>query len=100
MAKSYKLITEINLDKCKHGDILIGRHGAVMKYIGKIKFVPETSYPHKVQFISIPGEDVGKDSVGTRATNGYAFLNHKLPTDQDVIAIIRVKNTSTSKKGE
>lgn len=98
MAKSFKLITDINLDKCKPGDILIGRHGAVMEYIKKD--IIDNPYPHIVQFISIPGEDVGKDCFGTRATNGYAFLNHKLPTDQDVVAIIRLPKTSTVKKGK
>lgn len=84
-----QIITDnIDLRKCVKGDVLIGRHGAVMRYLRPL---PEKDYyDHAVEYVLVPGSEYTSFGNGSRTHDGHVFRNNRKPeTDQDVIAIIR-----------
>ena len=70
-----------DMNQCKEGDLLESIHGAKLKYSGK---EGTKSFPHLVQYLSIPGENVSGKSKGTRTNEGWVFDNSPLPIDHDI----------------
>jgi hypothetical protein len=70
--------TTIDLRKCEVGDILIGRSGAKLKYLGYTEGNP---YPHNVKYLT-PG--LGN---GSRTDEGFVFRFKRKDTDEDIVGI-------------
>lgn len=82
----------INLNTCNPGDLLISRHGAILKYVGPTdKNQPEGYFDHKVEYVMVDGElNTGQLGGGTRTNDGYVFRKNRKPeTDHDIVSIIR-----------
>ena len=75
----------INLNNCKKGDILISKHGAILKYLEPLP--EEHYYDHSVEYVYLEG-GLNKGNLGTRTDDGFVFKNKRLDTDHDIIAII------------
>ncbi len=74
----------VDLSRCKRGDILISALGGKLEYIEPL---PESDYfDHRVKYL---GEDLGE---GTRANDGYVFRKNRKPeTDHDIVRIIKLR---------
>lgn len=80
----------INLKGCKKGDILISRHGAILRYVKPLK--EEDYYDHEVEYVYLDG-NLNKGSLGngTRNDDGSVFKKNKMPLDHDIVEIIPLK---------
>lgn len=68
----------IDLSKCKPGDILVSKHGLKLEYVEPL---PVNDYfDHKVKYPD--------GSFGTRINNGMTYKNFPLPEDHDIVKII------------
>ena len=77
----------INLNNCKKGDILISKHGAILKYLEPLP--EEHYYDHSVEYVYLEEEFTqGKLGNGTRTNDGFVFKHNRLETDHDIVAII------------
>jgi hypothetical protein len=74
----------IDLKTCKPGDILISCHGKRFVYI---EYKPEQKYPHIIQCESEYQEKTNF-GWGTRLDDGKV-ANRSLPTDHDIIEIVK-----------
>ena len=73
----------IDLRTCEKGDLLVSKHGLMLKYV---QALPEENYfDHEVEYVGI---DCGN---GTRTHEGYVFRNKRLPEDHDIVKIISWK---------
>ena len=81
---------QIDLSKCKRGDTLIGRHGAILEYIAPTPYGNLTYLDHVVRYIKDKdGNRYKKDNFGTRTNDGYVFLKNRIEeTDEDIVKII------------
>ena len=73
----------IDLSICRPGDVLISSQGAILKYIDKLR--PNDYMDHKVQYIK--GDNIVKNSYGTRDVWGFAFKKNRQSDDHDIIEI-------------
>jgi hypothetical protein len=71
-------MVELDLKNARPGDKLLTVHGTVLTYI---RYEPTAYYPHIVEYEN--------GSRGSRMDNGQVFKNNRLPTDEDVVAIMR-----------
>jgi hypothetical protein len=80
----------IDLSKCKKGDILISRNGAILEYMRTTKDdSAENYYDHRVKYLIVDGEiNHGNLGEGTRTNDGFVFRKNRQPEDNDIIAII------------
>lgn len=88
MAKSTK---PVNLKLCKKGDILISRHGAILRYDSLItdEYLVKANLNHRVKYDK--NESLGiyvNNSYGTRTNDGRVFVNRPLPEDHDIAFVI------------
>lgn len=80
---------EVDLRKCKRGDILISKHGAKLMYIAPTPYENYRYLDHVVQYLEVPGgQKVMEGSFGTRTNDGLTYRNVRLPSDHDIVAII------------
>ncbi len=79
---------EIDLSICKRGDILVSKHGAILRYLEPLD--PEKDYyDHRVEYLCVDGEiNNNKFGSGTRNNDGSVFKTNKRPEDHDIIQII------------
>lgn len=80
---------EIDLRKCKAGDVLISKHGAKLVYVSHLG--EDNDYPHEVMFTEDFGEGedkVHKGSTGTRIDSGHVFKARREPFDHDIVKVI------------
>jgi hypothetical protein len=71
----------VDLRTCKPGDILISKFGLRLEYV---KALDESNYyDHEVKYLK---EGLGN---GTRTHNGWVFRYKRLPSDEDIVEIIR-----------
>ena len=89
-----RVSTDIDLRKCKPGDILICKHGAICEYVEEhgIAFAP---YQHYIKYIRYRDSEndiwiYPKDSHGTRTNEGLVGARQSLVHDADVILIIHM----------
>lgn len=80
----------IDLNKCKKGDILISKHGAILEYISPTdQDKPENYFDHKVKYLIVDGKYSDyKHGEGTRTNDGFVFKKNRLESDHDIISII------------
>jgi hypothetical protein len=80
----------IDLSKCKKGDILISTHGAKLEYIAPTPWRHLTYLDHVVRYIEdADGKSFGDESYGTRTNDGFAFATKRIPeTDHDIAKVI------------
>lgn len=84
---------KINLNECEEGDYLISSQGAILKYISKTPWENYNYLDHVVQFLrDIDGKSFGKNSYGTRTNDGFAYIKNRLPTDHNIVKIIKAKD--------
>ena len=69
----------VDLLKCHHGDILISKHGVILTYE---EYLPRLTYPHQVRYPD--------NSQGSRTDDGHVFKFKRLPSDEDIVAVIYV----------
>ena len=81
------LLKPVDLRTCKEGDILVSSQGAVLKYIRPTS--GNEYLDHFVQYIKMPDGTILNNSFGTRNHAGKVYVNNPLPTDHDIIHIIR-----------
>ena len=83
-----KIITmAVDLRKCVKGDILISKHGAILRYLGPTDELHY--YDHIVEYIFVDGEiNTGQLGNGTRLHDGYTFRKNRLETDHDIVSVI------------
>ena len=78
---------KVDLSQCKKGDILISKHGAILRYLEPLN--PEIDYyDHRVEYLFIFGEEVSKGNRGTRNNDGTTYKNKRLETDHDIVSVI------------
>ena len=84
---------EIDLRKCKKGDLLKSSQGAILKYISPTPYKQYKYLDHVVQYIKDKdGKSFGKDNYGTRTNDGYVFAKNRKPeTDHDIVEISEQK---------
>lgn len=68
----------IDLRTCIPGDQLISSHGMILTYI---EYCPEEFYPHRVMYPD--------GASGSRNDDGTVFKLKRLPSDHDIVAILR-----------
>ena len=73
----------INLNECTEGDVLISCHGAKLKYLRPT--ARHEYLDHVVEYTE--GEFEG--STGTRTDDGRVFKYNPLPTDHNIVEIIK-----------
>lgn len=78
----------VDLSICKKGDILISKHGAILRYLEPLN--PEKDYyDHIVEYIFLDGKiNEGGIGLGTRNNDGTVFKKNRLPEDHDIVQII------------
>jgi len=75
----------VDLRTCDKGDILISRHGKMLRYL-RPTYCGEY-LDHIVQYI----DKEGYKGLGSRTHDGYVFLKNRKPeTDHDIINIIKI----------
>lgn len=73
----------IDLRTCKKGDMLISSHGTKLRYVRPTK---ETEYlDHIVEYLD---PNLGN---GSRTHDGFVFKFNRLPTDENIVKIIKKK---------
>jgi len=86
----------IDLRTCKEGDILIGSHGAKLKYIAPTPWGYFNYLDHVVEYIEMADGSKPKDAYGynsycTRTHDGFVFQYNRIPeTDEDIVEIIHI----------
>lgn len=82
----------IDLSKCKKGDILISSQGAMLEYIAPTPWQHITYLDHVVRYIEDKdGKSFGKDCYGSRTNDGFVFKKSRMPdVDHDIVEIIHV----------
>ncbi len=70
--------TTIDLNTCKPGQKLRSVHGIILTYLGKTGY---PDYPHRVEYPN--------GGVGSRTDNGVVYFRKPLPTDHNIIEIIK-----------
>jgi len=69
----------VNLNECKKGDRLLSKHGWILTYVKKL---PEENYfDHLVRYPDGSG--------GTRTNEGMVARNRPLPTDHDIVYVLK-----------
>jgi hypothetical protein len=99
MARSTK---PVDLRLCKKGDILISRHGAILRYVKPTDedFMYNKGFTHLVKYDK--NEVLGihtSNSHGTRTNDGRVFVNKSLPEDHDIAFVIYLENKTNSTTG-
>lgn len=76
---------KVDLSKCKKGDILISKHGAILRYLEPLN--PEKDYyDHRVKYLWIDGfTSLGE---GTRNNDGTVFKHNRRDEDHDIVQVI------------
>jgi hypothetical protein len=78
---------KVDLNICKKGDILISKHGAILKYLEPLP--EEHYYDHRIEYLCLDGVlNEGQLGSGTRNNDGTVFKNKHLDTDHDIVSII------------
>jgi len=74
--------TTINLNDCKHGDILVSKHGMRLTYDKPTEH--GSYYDHVVLYPN--------GAIGTRTNDGHVYRNpiRRIPEDHDIVEIIKV----------
>ena len=80
----------VDLSKCKKGDILISSHGAKLEYISPTPWKHYTYLDHVVRYIEdADGNSYPEDNYGTRTNDGFVFAKKRIPeTDHDIVQVI------------
>lgn len=83
-------MTEIDLSKCKKGDILISTHGAVLEYLAPTPYVGMTYLEHVVRYLRNSNKmTITGNSYGTRTNDGFVFARNRKPeSDHDIAKVI------------
>lgn len=95
---------KVDLRTCKKGDILIGSHGAKLKYICPTPWGSFTYLDHVVEYIEMkdgtkPKDAYGLNNYGTRTHDGFVFAHNRDPEiDEDIIEIIPVDEPEIDEK--
>ena len=81
---------EIDLSKCKKGDILISTHGAVLKYLAPTPYNGICYLDHVVRYIRTPDNGILKTKcLGTRTNDGFVYAKNRMPeSDHDIAKVI------------
>ena len=88
---------KVDLRNCKKGDILISKHGAILRYLEPTE--EGNYYDHKIEYLFFEGEiNHGQLGNGTRTDDGYVFKHNRLETDHDIISIIPLEDWKKLKK--
>ena len=78
----------IDLSICEKGDILISKHGAILKYISPLP--KEDYYDHEIEYLYMPEFPLKtKLGNGTRTNEGFVFKNNRKEEDHDIVSIIK-----------
>lgn len=82
-------MNEIDLSKCKKGDILISSHGAKLEYISPTPYKHYRYLDHVVRYIEDKdGNSFGYECYGTRTNDGFVYAKNRMPEiDNDIIEI-------------
>ena len=81
---------KVDLRNCEQGDILIGACGAIMEYVSPTPHKHVNYLDHVVRYLHMPEIGVYDDNnLGSRTHDGYVFNNNRLPTDNDVVMVIK-----------
>lgn len=72
----------VDLNTCKPGDMLLTKQLSVVEYVRKLPV--GSFYDHEIRYLD------GQRGNGTRTNNGQVFWKNRLPTDEDIIAILPV----------
>jgi len=91
-AKEYykKQLPRIDLSTCEEGDLLISSQGAKLTYIAPTPYGGMTYLDHVVKYIEdVNGKKFTGECLGTRTNDGFAFSHNRLPTDHDIVAVIK-----------
>lgn len=80
----------IDLSKCKKGDMLLSRHGAILEYISPTPWGEYKYLDHVVRYVKDNyGNSFGEDNYGTRTNDGYAYAKKRIPEiDHDIVKIL------------
>lgn len=80
----------IDLSKCKKGDVLLSSQGAKLEYISLTPWKGYEYLDHVVRYISDKnGVKFGKANYGTRTNDGFVFAMNRIPeTDHDIVEIV------------
>lgn len=83
---------EIDLRKCKKGDILISSHGYKLEYICPTPWKNLTYLDHVVRYIEDnDGNCMGDENYGTRTHDGFTYVKNRIPeTDHDIVEVLPV----------
>lgn len=93
-SKNTPLFTgNVDLRKCKKGDILISCHGAILEYISPTPHLQYTYLDHVVRYIENSERQLKfyrDDNYGSRTDDGYYTFNKNncLPSDHNIVLII------------
>jgi len=70
----------VNLNTCKPGQRLVGKHGVILTYVRKL--ISGNTYPHEVKYPN--------GSYGTRTDDGFVFRNpsKRMEVDEDIVEIL------------
>lgn len=85
---SKKPTKQVDLRKCKPGDVLISCHGTRHEYT-EYKGESSPVYAHKVRHLEGGGR-------GSRTDDGCSFLRNREETDNDIVKVIRGKRVMQS----
>lgn len=74
------------LENCKPGDILISKHGTILRFV---KHLSKTDYYDcEVEYLIKDGKYNKTLGNGTRNYDGSVFKNNKRDDDEDIIQVI------------